>query len=408
MTIGLRIARLRKSAGLSQEALAAQLNVSRQAIGKWEADASLPGLDNLQELARALNVSCDELLTGRAPETPSPAAQPTLSAEGVKALLDETEHRRSVHYKRAALLIGGVLALLVVLLAKSLTDTAARVNDLRAQVDRLTTEVNSIESGIDTRMGSIESSIRQSLNEGASILAGWDYALGQYDPVSRTVPLSLQAVPKAVSEGATAFFRIDFEDREPLTLPAVSENGIFTAETDLPLNDYYAVTVGLTADGVTQLEQLYDERDLSRQYTLTVDFEEVDYTSGGIGYHPARIKVNDLSLEVGYPVQFEDGNAELIAYPVHAALDCLLGDEVLFTAPIDDAILAERVEIARVHAVEQARLEQGTASVWLGYTLRLDEEFQLEQTVEEVNAGRLRFRLTITDSNGTVTTHFAP
>ena len=117
MTIGLRIARLRKSAGLSQEALAAQLNVSRQAIGKWEADASLPGLDNLQELARALNVSCDELLTGRAPETPSPAAQPTLSAEGVKALLDETEHRRSVHYKRAALLIGGVLALLVVLLA---------------------------------------------------------------------------------------------------------------------------------------------------------------------------------------------------------------------------------------------------------------------------------------------------
>lgn len=39
MTIGQRIAALRKQAGLSQEALAAQLNVSRQAIGKWEADA---------------------------------------------------------------------------------------------------------------------------------------------------------------------------------------------------------------------------------------------------------------------------------------------------------------------------------------------------------------------------------
>ena len=37
MTLGNRIASLRKAAGLSQEALAAKLGVSRQAIGKWEA-----------------------------------------------------------------------------------------------------------------------------------------------------------------------------------------------------------------------------------------------------------------------------------------------------------------------------------------------------------------------------------
>ena len=58
MTIGQRIAALRKAAGLSQEALAAQLGVSRQAIGKWEADASLPGIDNLQELAKTLGARC--------------------------------------------------------------------------------------------------------------------------------------------------------------------------------------------------------------------------------------------------------------------------------------------------------------------------------------------------------------
>ena len=54
MTIGERIGALRRAAGLSQERLAEQLGVSRQAIGKWEAGASLPGVDNLQELARAL------------------------------------------------------------------------------------------------------------------------------------------------------------------------------------------------------------------------------------------------------------------------------------------------------------------------------------------------------------------
>ena len=64
MTLGNRIAALRKAAGLSQEALAAKLGVSRQAIGKWEADASLPGLDNLHQLAKELGVTIDALLAG--------------------------------------------------------------------------------------------------------------------------------------------------------------------------------------------------------------------------------------------------------------------------------------------------------------------------------------------------------
>ena len=59
MTINERILALRRAAGLSQEALANRWASPGQAIGKWESGASLPGLDNLQELARALGVSCD-------------------------------------------------------------------------------------------------------------------------------------------------------------------------------------------------------------------------------------------------------------------------------------------------------------------------------------------------------------
>lgn len=77
MTIGQRIAALRKQAGLSQEALAAQLNVSRRPLASGRRMPSLPGLDNLQELARALGVSCDELLTGE--KRPSAADQPSRS-----------------------------------------------------------------------------------------------------------------------------------------------------------------------------------------------------------------------------------------------------------------------------------------------------------------------------------------
>ena len=67
-TIGRRIQVLRRQANLSQEALAGRLGVSRQALGKWEADQSLPGIDNLQALAAELGVTVDQLLTG-GPET---------------------------------------------------------------------------------------------------------------------------------------------------------------------------------------------------------------------------------------------------------------------------------------------------------------------------------------------------
>lgn len=51
MTLGQNIQTARKAKGMSQEALAEKIGVSRQALGKWEKDTALPGLDNLQALA---------------------------------------------------------------------------------------------------------------------------------------------------------------------------------------------------------------------------------------------------------------------------------------------------------------------------------------------------------------------
>lgn len=55
-----------KAAGLSQEALAAQLGVSRQAVSKWERSEYSPDTDNLIALAALYGVSLDELLYGEA------------------------------------------------------------------------------------------------------------------------------------------------------------------------------------------------------------------------------------------------------------------------------------------------------------------------------------------------------
>lgn len=57
-----RLVKLRKENGLSQEQLAEKLNISRQAVSKWERAEASPDTDNLICLAKLYNISLDELL----------------------------------------------------------------------------------------------------------------------------------------------------------------------------------------------------------------------------------------------------------------------------------------------------------------------------------------------------------
>lgn len=62
MSLGEKIREQRKKAGLSQEQLAEKLNVSRQAITKWETDNGIPDISNLIAISDEFNLSLDELI----------------------------------------------------------------------------------------------------------------------------------------------------------------------------------------------------------------------------------------------------------------------------------------------------------------------------------------------------------
>ena len=66
MTVGERIQDLRKKKGYTQEKLAAHLNLSRQAVAKWEQNACEPNLDCLVAMAELFEVDLDYLITGKA------------------------------------------------------------------------------------------------------------------------------------------------------------------------------------------------------------------------------------------------------------------------------------------------------------------------------------------------------
>jgi transcriptional regulator with XRE-family HTH domain len=62
MKLGEKLLYLRKTKGLSQEQLASEVTVSRQAISKWELGESMPDTENVVQLTKIFDVSADFLL----------------------------------------------------------------------------------------------------------------------------------------------------------------------------------------------------------------------------------------------------------------------------------------------------------------------------------------------------------
>ena len=62
MSLGNNLFKARKKMGLSQEAVAEKLGISRQTISKWETDETIPDVYQSKKLAKLYNLSLDELI----------------------------------------------------------------------------------------------------------------------------------------------------------------------------------------------------------------------------------------------------------------------------------------------------------------------------------------------------------
>lgn len=77
-TLGQRIKEHRRRAGMSQEALARRMDVSRQAVTKWESGQSAPSTENLFRLAELFGTTVDLLLPSEGADAPAAEAPPSL------------------------------------------------------------------------------------------------------------------------------------------------------------------------------------------------------------------------------------------------------------------------------------------------------------------------------------------
>ena len=120
MTFGEKLQKLRQKAGMSTDALAERLDVSRQAVSRWERDETMPETDKVVALADLFGVTTDYLLRQGAEEEPQ-AAQPAASAPHKDSGRDILERlgylAKTKGYLLGWVLIGwGVLDLVVLLL----------------------------------------------------------------------------------------------------------------------------------------------------------------------------------------------------------------------------------------------------------------------------------------------------
>ena len=87
-----RFTALRKQHGLSQEQLAEKLEVSRQAVSKWERGEASPDIENLSSLAKLYGITIDEIVNGTYANMQESKAQPDTAdfSEGVTVTYSET------------------------------------------------------------------------------------------------------------------------------------------------------------------------------------------------------------------------------------------------------------------------------------------------------------------------------
>jgi len=105
MALSEKLYTLRKKSGLSQEQLAERLNVSRQAISKWESGASSPENDKLIAISNYFNVSLDYLM-----KEDNEQSKDTPQAEQRENAQVAERTQRSVGF---IICIGGIICLIV-------------------------------------------------------------------------------------------------------------------------------------------------------------------------------------------------------------------------------------------------------------------------------------------------------
>ena len=299
MTLGQNLQAARKAKGLSQETLAEQIGVSRQALGKWEKDIALPGLDNLQAAAQVLGVSVDTLL---GTEAAGPA--PAVTLDAMRDLLAARDAEQRQHRRLWGLLGAAAAVVVVLLLVVQNLAYQRKMQSLTDSYAMLQSQLSSTTADLSTRMDELQDAVRQ----GKSTVLEWRWV--PVDKLHRDVqsswmPVLVQVTPSESTTGMTARLSVTYGDTTELHNMGVLAGDIYQAQLVFTVGQTYDLTIQWTAaDGAVANEKLG-----TVDFTATQTEPELAWgrTGGTLdyGYYINR-SGNKKYLELScYPVEVE-------------------------------------------------------------------------------------------------------
>ena len=295
-TLGRRIQEGRKAAGLSQESLGERLGVSRQAVSKWEADTSVPELENLIAMSRIFGVTIGALLgvepeaaEGRseedAPEAPGQAAEDTApdgELAAVEAIVQKyLEAARRPRWSRRRKILAGAAVCGVLVLAVYALGTSFSI--LGDRLDLVQGQVYGIESSVSSQIGMLTGQIRDILDADSNLFSTSQAQVTDYDLTAETVTLQISAQAKSWQADTTAVFTALLSDGRQFSAEAAGGDGIFTVrDWVLPMDQEIALSGTLTAGGAASaspLETLYDCLPENFRLDVQGDFRQTSWSS---------------------------------------------------------------------------------------------------------------------------------
>ena len=297
LTIGQRIARERKKLNISQVGLATRLDVSRQAISKWESDAAIPEIDKLISLSRLFGVSVGWLLGVEDPAVPQEA---TFSEDHYKIMEELVKkyqtppkpHLTVFHYLFA---IGASLLIFLFLYGAT-----SRLEKHILMYDASIAE-------LDRRLEALEA-LPQVTGTPGQLLAGYSFDLYPLTKTKSThrVKVTFSAVPHVWGQEDTGYLCISGggDTTEPVRAACRWENGRLTAEVTLDVADGYALCFSAEhSDGSREQQILVDQRirNLKTECTLPIRIAH-----GSYAYQEGTLILKDFEVNFNLPPIYQD------------------------------------------------------------------------------------------------------
>lgn len=327
MTLGQRIAALRKEKGLSQEGLGELVGVSRQAVSKWEADKTVPDVNNCIAMSRVFGISLAGLLEVEEPLGDDGAERTggeQLSEEQlamVEAVVTRYLEKRKRRIRPGPLILGGILVLTVVLLPawEWLTQLERRMSSISQEMEELEWK---IVSGVGDK-------VTATLEAESSLVTDWRCILSAVDLAANTATYDIAVTMKEVGEDTTVSF-LARSGGEQVTVTGAREEQVFTAQLICPLSDDIQIYLVAETTGVSRTQQLYTDMRLAERYSVGLGGT---VTSGSLSENGLT---EDVSVMANVTVDCSDSyNVGTRPEVVRLEVGVLVGEKLVKIIPVD-------------------------------------------------------------------------